>query len=59
MSELIYLLNLAESTAFAGVMVSMLSSWKGIIPTDSSYAYYTATLNAVFYYFSSYHLRLA
>jgi hypothetical protein len=33
--ELIYLLNLAESKAFSGVTVSMLSSWKGIILKDS------------------------
>lgn len=57
-SEVIYLLNLAESTAFAGVIVSMLSSWKDITPTDSSNAYYKTSLNTVFYYLSSYHLRL-
>ena len=54
MYELIYLLNLAESTAFAGVIASMLSSWKGIIPTDSSNAYYKTSLNTVLYYFCSY-----
>jgi hypothetical protein len=51
MSELIYLLNLAESTPFAGVIVSMLSSWKGIIPTDSSNTYYKTSPTAVLHYF--------